>query len=262
VQVRGNIAVTALLSGEAHAINNVGTISRAMERSDLPAKVVTQSLRYGLFWLVTKPDIKSLSDMKGKTFGTTTFGGSQHLSAVRLLRKAGVNSEKDITVVIGGDVPAQLQSLLAGVIHMANLSPPTVIVARDKFKLKLHASTLDDVPTLQNGLAVSEKLLRERRDLVKRLLRARAKAARYFFENERGSAEVLAKYLNVELPVALESYRLARPAFTANGIPTDKEVEEFLRADAELLKLREPVAPAKIYDFSLQREVNQELGIK
>jgi len=262
VQVRGNIAVTALLSGEAHAINNVGTISRAMERSDLPAKVVTQSLRYGLFWLVTKPDIKSLSDMKGKTFGTTTFGGSQHLSAVRLLRKAGVNPEKDITVVIGGDVPAQLQSLLAGVIHMANLSPPTVIVARDKFKLKLHASTLDDVPTLQNGLAVSEKLLREHRDLVKRLLRARAKAARYFFENERGSAEVLAKYLNVELPVALESYRLARPAFTANGIPTDKEVEEFLRADAELLKLREPVAPARIYDFSLQREVNRELGIK
>jgi NitT/TauT family transport system substrate-binding protein len=262
VQVRGNIAVTALLSGEAHAVNNVGTITRAMERSELPAKVVTQSLRYGLFWLVTKPEIKSLSDMKGKTFGTTTFGGSQHLSAVRLLRKAGVNPEKDITVVIGGDVPAQLQSLLAGVIHMANLSPPTVIVARDKFKLKLHASTLDDLPTLQNGLAVSEKLLRERRDLVKRLLRARAKAARYFFENERGSAEVLAKYLNVELPVALESYRLARPAFTTNGIASDKEVEEFLRADAEMLKLREPVAPAKIYDFALQREVNQELGIK
>jgi NitT/TauT family transport system substrate-binding protein len=262
VQVRGNIAVTALLSGEAHAINNVGTITRAMERSDLPAKVITQSLRYGLFWLVTKPEIKSLHDMKGKTFGTTTFGGSQHMSAVRLLRKAGLNPEKDITVVVGGDVPAQLQSLLAGVIHMANLSPPTVIVARDKFKLKLHASTLDDAPTLQNGLAVSQKLLRERRELAKRLLRARAKAARYFFENERGSAEVLAKYLNVELPVALESYRLARPAFTADGIATDKEIEEYLRADAELLKLREPVAPAKMYDFSLQREVNQELGIK
>jgi hypothetical protein len=72
----------------------------------------------------------------------------------------------------------------------------------------------------------------------------------------------LGKYLNVELPVALESYRLARPAFTANGTASDKEVEEFLRADAELLKLREPVAAAKIFDFSLQREVNQELGIK
>jgi NitT/TauT family transport system substrate-binding protein len=262
VQVRGNIAVTALLSGEIHAINNVGTLTRAMERSDLPAKVVTQSLKYGLFWLVTKPEIKSLVEMKGKIFGTTTLGGSQHLSAVRLLRKAGLNAEKDITVVVGGDVPTQLQSLLAGAIHMANLSPPIVILARDKFQLKLHASTLDDVPTLQNGLGVSDKLLRQRRDLVKRLLRARAKASRYFFENERGSAEVLAKYLNVDLAVALESYRLARPAFTTDGIATDKEIADYLQADAELLKLPEPVPAPKIYDFSLQREVNQELGIR
>jgi NitT/TauT family transport system substrate-binding protein len=262
VQVRGNIAVTALLSGEVHAINNVGTITRAMERSELPAKVLAQSLKKNLFWLVTKPDIKSLGELKGKTFGTTTFGGSQHLAANRLLRQNGLNPDKEITVVVGGDVPAQLQSLLAGVIHLAALSPPTVILARDKFKLKIHGSTLDDLPNLQNGLAASEKLLRERKDVVKRILRARAKGARYFFENERGAAEILARYLNVELPVALESYRLARPAFTANGIPSDKEVEEFLRADAELLKLREPVPAAKIFDFSLQREVNQELGIK
>ena len=98
--------------------------------------------------------------------------------------------------------------------------------------------------------------------MVKRILRARSRAHRYFWENERGTAEVLAKYLKVELAVALESYRLARPAFTANGLATDKEVEEFLRADAEVLKLREPVPAAKIFDFSLQREVNQELGIK
>jgi hypothetical protein len=64
------------------------------------------------------------------------------------------------------------------------------------------------------------------------------------------------------MPVALESYRLARPAFTSNGLPTDQEVEDFLRADAEALKLKEAVPAAKIFDFSLQREVNQELSIK
>jgi ABC-type nitrate/sulfonate/bicarbonate transport system substrate-binding protein len=262
VQVRGNIGVTALLSGEAHAVNNVGTVIRAMERSDLPLKVVSQSLKKNLFWLVTKPDVKSLSDLKGKIFGTTTLGGSQHLAALRLLQRAGLDPDKDVTVVIGGDVPAQLQSLVSGVIHLAALSPPTIILARDKFKLRIHGSTLEDVPNLQNGLAVSEKLLRERRDLVKRILRARSRAHRYFWENERGTAEVLSNYLKVDMPVALESYRLARPAFTTNGLATDKEVEEFLRADAEALKLREPVPPAKIFDFSLQREVNQELGIK
>jgi ABC-type nitrate/sulfonate/bicarbonate transport system substrate-binding protein len=262
VQVRGNIGVTALVSGDAHAVNNVGTVIRAMERSDLPVKVVSQSLKKNLFWLVTKPEVKSLSELKGKLFGTTTFGGSQHLAALRLLQKAGLDADKDITVVIGGDVPAQLQSLVSGVIQLAALSPPTVILARDKFKLKIHGSTLEDIPNLQNGLAFSEKMLREKRDVVKRILRARSRAHRYFWENERGTAAVLASYLKVELPVALESYRLARPAFTANGLATDKEVEEFLRADAEVLKLREPVPAAKIFDFSLQREVNQELGIR
>ena len=262
VQVRGNIGMTALLSGDAHAVNNVGTVIRATERSDLPVKVVSQSLKKNLFWLVTKPEVKSLSELKGKLFGTTTFGGSQHLAALRLLQKAGLDPDKDITVVIGGDVPAQLQSLVSGVIQLAALSPPTVILARDKFKLKIHGSTLEDIPNLQNGLAFSEKMLREKRDLVKRILRARSRAHRYFWENERGTAEVLANYLKVELAVALESYRLARPAFTANGLATDKEIEEFLRSDAEVLKLRDPVPAAKIFDFSLQREVNQELGIK
>ncbi|HEV8720102.1 MAG TPA: ABC transporter substrate-binding protein [Candidatus Binatia bacterium] len=262
VQVRGNIGVTALLSGDAHAINNVGTIIRAMERTELPAKVVSQSLKKNLFWLVTKPEVKSLSELKGKVFGTTTMGGSQHLAGIRLLQKAGLDPDKDITVVIGGDVPAQLQSLVSGVIHLAALSPPTVILARDKFKLRIHGSTLDDLPNLQNGLAFSDKLLRERRELVKRILRARSRAHRYFWENERGTAEVLANYLKVDLAVALESYRLARPAFTAIGLPTDKEVEDFLRADAAVLKLKEPVPAAKIFDFSLQREVNQELGLK
>lgn len=262
VQVRGNIGVTALLSGEAQAINNVGTVIRALERSDLPLKVVSQSLKKNLFWLVTKPEFKSLAELKGKILGTTTYGGSQHLAALRLLQKAGLDPEKDITTVIGGDVPAQLQSLVSGVIQVAALSPPTVIIARDKFRLRIHGSTLEDLPNLQNGLAFTEKTLRDRRELVKRILRARSRAQRYFWENERGTAEVLAKYLNVDIPVALESYRLARPAFTANGLPTDKEVEDFLRADAEALKLREPVPAAKIFDFSLQREVNRELGIK
>src|ERR1700741_2802388 len=152
VQVRGNIAVTAILSGDAHAINNVGTIMRARERSDIPAKVVSQSLKKNLFWLVAKPEIKSIADLKGKTFGTTTFGGAQHLAAARLFHKAGLDPERDITVVIGGDVPAQLQSLVSGVIQVAALSPPTVIVARDRFKLKILAISCADCPNLQNGL--------------------------------------------------------------------------------------------------------------
>jgi ABC-type nitrate/sulfonate/bicarbonate transport system substrate-binding protein len=109
---------------------------------------------------------------------------------------------------------------------------------------------------------VREDLLREKRDLIKRILGALAKARRYFLENERGSSEVLADYVKVELPVALESYRLARPAFTTDGIPTEDEVREYLKMDAEVMGLPKAVPADRIFDFSLQREVNRELGIR
>jgi NitT/TauT family transport system substrate-binding protein len=262
VQIRGNVAVAAALSGQVQATNGIGTVIRALERSDIPLKVLTVSLRRNLFWLVARPELKSIDQLKGKVLGTTTFGGSQHTAATRLIRRGGLDPDKDLTVIVGGDVPAQLQSLITGTIDVAALSPPTVILARDKFNMNVLGSAMDDLANLQNGTAVSEKFLRERRDLLKRVLRARAKANRYFLENEKGTSEVLAKYQSVDLPTAVESYRLAKPAFTTNGIPSASEIEEFLKAEAELLKLKEPVAAAKIFDFSLQREVNQEFGIK
>jgi ABC-type nitrate/sulfonate/bicarbonate transport system substrate-binding protein len=261
VQIRGNVAIAAGLSGQVQATNGVGTVIRALERSELPMKILTVSLKRNLFWLVSRPEITSIAQLKGKALGTTTLGGSQHSAAMRLIRKGGVD-EKDITVVVGGDVPAQLQSLVGRTIDAAALSPPTVILARDKYNMNVLGSAMEDLANLQNGTAVTEKFLREKRDVLKRVLRARMRANRYFMENERGTSEVLAKYQNVELPVAVESYRLAKPAFTLNGIPSDKEIEEFLKSEAELLKLKEPVSPSKIFDFSLQREVNQELGVK
>ncbi|HXT53688.1 MAG TPA: ABC transporter substrate-binding protein [Candidatus Eisenbacteria bacterium] len=262
VQIRGNVAIAAALSGQVQATNGIGTVIRALERSDVPLKILTVSLKRNLFWLVARPGITSISQLKGKILGTTTFGGSQHTAATRLLRKGGVDPDKDLTVVVGGDVPAQLQSLISGAIDVAALSPPTVILARDKFHMNILGSAMEDVANLQNGTAVTEKLLRDNRVLLKRILRARAKANRYFWENESGTSEVLAKFQNVDNPVARESYRLAKAAFTSDGIPSAKEIEEFLKADAELLKLREPVFPAKIFDFSLQREINQELAVR
>jgi NMT1/THI5 like len=55
---------------------------------------------------------------------------------------------------------------------------------------------------------------------------------------------------------------IPRGAFTTNGILTDGEIEEHLKADAQILGLPAPVPPARVFDFLAQREVNQELGVK
>jgi NitT/TauT family transport system substrate-binding protein len=258
VQVRATAAIAAIISGEVNALGSIGSAIRAIPRG-APIKVLTVGTRRPVFWLVSRPELKSYSDLKGKVMGTTTLGGSQHTAGIRLLRKAGLNPDKDLTVVLGGDVPTQLQALVNGSIQVGILSPPMVIVARDKYKMNILGSAIDEFTSIQNGLGFLEKSLKEQRDLVKRIVRSRAKANRYFHQNERGSSEVLAKYLNVDFETALETYRISRPAFTTDGIPTDEEISEYLKEDARILGLAAPLPATRVFDFSLQREVNQEL---
>lgn len=261
VQVRATVAIAAVVSGEVAALSSIGSAIRTIPRG-VPVKVLAVGLRRPLFWLVSRPELKAFSDLRGKVIGTTTIGGSQHTAGIRMLRKAGLDPEKDVTVVLAGDVPTQLQALVNGSIQIGILSPPMVIVARDKFKMNVLASAMEEFSSLQNGLGVTDRSLKEQRELTKRMLRARAKGNRYFHQNERGSAEVLAKYLNVDAATAQETYRISRGAFTANGIPADEELREYLKADAEILGLPAPLPVSRVFDFSLQREVNQELGIK
>src|SRR6185312_4014897 len=101
VQIRGNVAIAAALSGQVQASNGIGTVIRALERSDVPLKILTVSLKRNLFWLVARPGITSIAQLKGKILGTTTFGGSQHTAATRLIRNGGVETDKDLTVAAG-----------------------------------------------------------------------------------------------------------------------------------------------------------------
>ncbi len=261
VQIRGNVAVAAALSGQVQATNGVGTVIRALERSEIPLKDSHRKSQKKPV-LARRPKGNNLDlPAEGQDPGTTTFGGSQHTAATRLIRKGGVDPDKDLTVVVGGDVPAQLQSLIGGVIDVAALSPPTVILARDKFHMNILGSAMEDLSNLQNGTAVTEKFLRENKELLKRILRARAKANRYFWETNGARAKSWRNFRTSTLPSLASLIGLPNPLSPPDGIPSPKEIEEFLKADAELLKLKEPVAAAKIFDFSLQREVNQELGI-
>ncbi len=262
VEVRSaNIAIAALVSGELEALGSIGAATRAIQIG-MPVKVLAVTGHRPLFWLVSRPEYGSVLELKGKTLGITTVNGTQHLAAVRLLRKGGVDVSKDLKTVVIGGAPTLLQALVNNSIQVTALSPPTIIVARDRFKMNVLGDPPKDFVSTQGGFAVTDKLLAERRDLVRRMMRARAKGFKYFHENERDASEILAKYVKLDLVTTAETYRISQFAFTKNGILTDKEIEELLREDARVLGIAQPVPGSKVFDFSVQREVNHELGIQ
>jgi NitT/TauT family transport system substrate-binding protein len=261
IQVSANVATAALVSGEADALGAVGLAARASQ-SGLSIKVLAVTGNRALFWLVSRPEFKTIQDLKGTNLGITSRNGSQHLVANRLLSAGGLDPAKDVAPVVIGGAPAMLQALVAGSIQVTALSPPTIVVARDKFKVNVLADTPKDFLSTQGGFAVADRNLADKRDLVRRMMRARSKAYRYFHENEKGTSETLAKYTKLDLATALETYRMSRFGFTSNGILSDTDVETLLKQDAKTLGLAHPVVAAKVFDFVVQREINKELGIK
>jgi ABC-type nitrate/sulfonate/bicarbonate transport system substrate-binding protein len=260
VQARPDLAMAGMIAGEVDADTAAGAAAAASQRG-MPIKIVAVTLYRPLFWLVTRPEYKSVAELKGLTLGITSLNGIQHRTAAHLLRRGGLDPTKDITSIVIGGAPTLLSAINSGSIQVTALSPPTVIVARDKFKMRILGEPPKDVVALQSGFSVSEKNLIEKRDLVRRILRSRAKAHKYFLENEKGATETLAKYMKLDPAMITESYRLARFGFTKDGILTDKDAEEFIREDTKLLGLSSPAAISKVFDFSVQREANKELGI-
>ena len=261
IQMSSNIASTANIAGELDGQAAIGSAIRAIQRG-APLRVVVVTLRRPLFWLVVRPEYRSVKDLRGKVLGISTIGGSQHLRAKGMLAAGGLDAEKDITAVQINDQTMQLAALANNSVQITALSPPWVAVARDKFKMNVLDSALDRFAGIDSGLVVSLKLLQEKPDLVKKILRARAKGNRYYLENEREGSEFLARLYKIDFKTALESYRESKPAFTTTGIPTDDEIKEHLAADAQILKLPKPLAPSELFDFSLQREIVREFGLK
>ncbi len=74
--------------------------------------------------MIVKPEIKKVEDLKGKKIGVTTFGSLTDFLVRYMLRKKGLNPQRDVTLIqIGGD-PERIGALKQGAIDAASLSFP------------------------------------------------------------------------------------------------------------------------------------------
>jgi NitT/TauT family transport system substrate-binding protein len=175
IRVSANLAITAGISGEIDVLGSIGSAIRSIQRG-APLRVVSVTLRRPLFFLVARPEFNNIKDLKGKTMGIVTFGGSQHTTAKRMIALHGVNADKEMTAIQIGEESVLLQALTSGAIQVAAISPPYAQIAREKLKMKILETSTDKFASIQNGAAVHVKTLQEKPDFIKRFLRARALA--------------------------------------------------------------------------------------
>jgi NitT/TauT family transport system substrate-binding protein len=92
--------------------------------SGLPVRIVMFAMDGSDHYLVTSPNVKRAEDLKGKTFGISSFGGTPHSEAVMILQKYGMNPERDVTFLQIGGSSSRYTAMQSGSIQAAMLVPP------------------------------------------------------------------------------------------------------------------------------------------
>src|SRR5919108_1619731 len=146
--------------------------------SGLPVRIVMSAMDGSDHYLVTSPSVKRVEDLKGKTFGISSFGGTPHSEAIMILRKFGMNPEKDVTFLQIGGSSSRYAALESGSIHAAMLVPPFNKLAQKRgFNELLSFNEIMNIPL--GGLAVHTQRMKEKPEEIVKMIKAILKSVDY-----------------------------------------------------------------------------------
>ena len=250
IQVSPRLGALAVMNGDVSFTTSFTSTFRGILQG-LPLKLILVALKKGIYFLVVRPEIKDVQDLKGKKLGVATIRGTDQLVAEELLRSKGFNPALLQQIVIG-ETPLRAQALVAGIVQVVSLSPPHDLVLQQMGYKVLAGPPEVGLPA--SGLFTSDRLLKENPQAVKRTLHALIKANRFITENRQETIAVMLKSLPQPQEIASRSYDLELKALAKDGQMTDGEMESLIE------RLGEKKRPLdEVRDFSPVRQALKEL---
>ena len=168
INIPPTLAVTALVSGDLQYVIFAGTTLNAAVRG-LPVKLVMVYNDRPLFSLMSRPEIRSVKEMKGKVLGIASLTSGESFLSRRLLKEAGVDPEREVTLRSIGNTPDRLVALRTGVVDATTLTVPVDIQA-EKLGLTRLAFMGEILESINGGLGVSERWIQQRPDQIKKMI--------------------------------------------------------------------------------------------
>ena len=260
IRMNPNVAITALATGDVDYCQLFGAVVGGAI-AGLPVRIVAGFLDNWPMTLIAQPEYRSIKDLKGKTLGISSFGATPDVAARMMLKRAGVDPEKEIKVLALGSDAARLTALTQRVVDVVVISPPAdAQMEKQGYRILARAYELFSFPYL--GLGTHTRKIKEKPDEIRRVIKATIRANRFIRDNRDEAVRTLIGWGKVEREFAYASYDALKNLFNADGaVPEDglKLVIEQARRGA---KITREVAPNEVVDLSFLREAQAELGIK
>lgn len=258
IQMRAGITVAALITGDIDYGAPLDSIVRASARGQ-PLKAVVSFVNRPMHYLVSKPQIRTVEELRGKTLALNSSGSSEQLTSTAILKSHGIDPDnKEVQIIFLGDSPVRLEALKRGIVDATMVLIPHVILASNAgFKVLGHAGSFMELST--PGLGTTERILKDKPDQVKRVVRAVVKAILFMRKNKQESVRIMMSWLALDRDVAEKSYDMALDSFSEDGSPSQKGLATSIRLEKERAGIKAEVPLAKVFDPSILQEVHNEL---
>jgi NitT/TauT family transport system substrate-binding protein len=189
--------VNALVAKEVQfmIIGGVGIIGAALRGVDVT--MVASGVNLSTQRLISRPDIKTPSELKGKRVGVTAFGSNTHSVLLMLLKKWSIKPEEMVILQIGPST-TMLVSLEKNYIDAAVMTSPADDMAEEKGNRVLADLAEMKLYSLQSALSTTREYLKANEDQATRFVRGYAEGIAFIKKNKAQSIEILRKKFRMD----------------------------------------------------------------
>jgi NitT/TauT family transport system substrate-binding protein len=187
VTVAGDVDISSLGGGPM--------IAAALSGADL--RVFGNNVNKMIFSLHSKPEVKSVEDLRGKRIGVSRFGSSSDVSARYALRKHNLDPQRDVILMQLGSMSNMFGALKSGAIEASMVSPPTQFLSEKMGFKELLSVTDMDYAYPNPAMVTSGEMIRKKPDLIDRFMRAYVRAIHRARTDREATIKTLAKYTTV-----------------------------------------------------------------
>lgn len=250
--------ITQAMAAQSILYSMAATSVIAAAVSGIDVKVLSVGSVKTLMFLMAKPEIKRISDLKGKRIGVSGIGGSSDIGLRAMLSANGVNP-RETTIIAIGATDVRLIALKTGAIDASPLSLPFNFQA-EPLGFRNLGFVGDYMPNAFGGFGIHTVALERDPKLVYALVRIGFKGIRVMKQDKNFTVKVLQSFANIpDAELAARIYDGSIGYFTEDGIVAEKDQQVILEESKKQLKVDKPI-PLSIFDFSFTQRVKKELS--
>jgi NitT/TauT family transport system substrate-binding protein len=204
------------------------------------------------------PKFKSIAQTKGGKYGISKFGALTDFLTRYALRTAGLDPEKDVTILQLGGSPQSLPALEAGQIDAAILAAPYTYVAAEKGFVKLMSQKDYIAPDWPlHVVFAKEEYIAKNQNTVKAFLRANGRAIGWIKANPEEAAQIASKQTKFKIEYCRKFLEEYKDYWFADGRIASKGLKVFWEIAVKAGDVTEPWPDSKWLDGSFLNTQNQ-----